>query len=151
MTLVSLLFVLRGSVEGSSLDGFMKMIVGLGLFAVAFAVQLLPLTVDILFLRKGTSAGATAGLIAGLIFAFSFSTLPGVIVGAMYGDLSGVAADSRPLAARALDVVGMIKAQIPIHATAWGLIPNVIVFALVSLVTAPVPAERREAFADLTE
>ena len=150
VTLISLLMVLQGSVEGSSLAGFMKMIVGLGLFAAAFAVQLLPLTVDILFLRKGTSAGATAGLIAGLIFAFSFSTLPGVIVGAMYGDLSAVAADAQPLAAQMLNVIGTAKSAVPIHASAWGLIPNVIVFALVSLTTAPVPADRRQAFADLT-
>ncbi len=56
-TSLSLLLVLYGSREGSRLSGFMEMIVGLALFAVAFSVQLLPVTIDVLFIRRGTKAG----------------------------------------------------------------------------------------------
>jgi len=145
--LVSLLFVLRGSTEGSSLAGFMEMIVNLGLFAVAFSVQLLPLTVDMLYLRKGTAMGAIAGLIVGLLMAFSFTTFPGVIATALYGDLTQLAPDSEPWLVVMLGWVDVAKKAIPIHATAWGLIPNAIVFTLVSLVTSPVAEQRRDSFA----
>ena len=54
-TFLSLLFVLMGSEKDSSLAGFMEMIVNLALFAVAFAVQLLPITLDMLYIRRGTA------------------------------------------------------------------------------------------------
>jgi SSS family solute:Na+ symporter len=151
-TFVCLVFVLRGTIAGSSLAGFMEMIVGLALFAVAFAVQLLPITVDILFIRRGTTAGATAGLIAGLIAAFSFTTLPGVIVAAIYPEnITATSAEAQPLLVRILDGVSYVKSILPIHASAWGLGANVMVFGLVSLVTSPVPAGRRGAFAQALE
>ena len=33
----------------------------------AFSCQLLPITIDILFLRRGTPAGAAAGVVAGTV------------------------------------------------------------------------------------
>lgn len=78
---VSLLVVLGGSGTGSGLAGFMEMIVGRGLFAVAFSVQLLPMTIDVFFVRRGTSTGASAGLMAGIVCAFAFSSLFPLLVG----------------------------------------------------------------------
>lgn len=97
----------------------MEMIVGLALFAVAFSVQLLPITVDLLFLKKGTRAGAIAGLAVGLVFAFAFTSLFPLLVGG-----------ESPL----LGLVGKAKMLLPVHAAAWGLIPNVLLFFLVSLI-----------------
>ena len=42
------------------------MIVVLGLLAIAFSTQLLPLTVDILYLKKGSRQGAIPGLVIGI-------------------------------------------------------------------------------------
>lgn len=137
-TVASLSFVLVGRTPGSSLAGFMEMIVGLALFAVAFSVQLFPLTVDMLYFRKGTSWGAIAGLVVGLGVAFSFTSLFPLLVAAVdHAALSGL-----------LEIVQTAKQAFPIHATAWGLIPNAVVFALVSTITPRVPAERRREFAE---
>ena len=140
-TVLSLFFVLAGRSPDSSLAGFMQMIVGLTLFAVAFSVQLLPLTIDLLYVRRGTAWGAIAGLVVGLVVAFCFTSLFPPLVGSV----------GHPLLGQILDMVQTCKQALPIHATAWGLIPNTLAFIAVSLVTPRVPAERRAEFAAAVE
>ena len=45
----------------------LKLIAEMMLFAIAFSCQLLPATIDMLFVRRGTRAGAVAGISAGLL------------------------------------------------------------------------------------
>ncbi|MEX2577446.1 MAG: sodium:solute symporter family protein [Verrucomicrobiales bacterium] len=116
-TTISLVMVIAGSRPESSLAGFMEMIVGLALFAVAFSVQLLPITIDLLFVKRGTRAGAVSGLAVGLVFAFAFTSLFPLFVG---GDST------------LMGLVGTAKLVFPIHAAAWGLIPNALIFVIVS-------------------
>lgn len=117
-TAVSLAFVLAGSRPESSLSGFMQMIVGLALFAVAFSVQLLPMTIDVLFIRRGTKQAAIAGLACGLIVAFCFTSLFPTI----FSDTSS------PF----LQWINQAKTIAPIHASAWGLGANTLVFIMVT-------------------
>jgi SSS family solute:Na+ symporter len=140
-TVFSLCFVLAGRGQDSSLAGFMNMIVDMALVAVAFSVQLLPLAVDMLYLRKGTCLGATAGLAAGLVVAFLFTSLfpPAAEAVGWRGLLL------------LLDVVQRMKQVLPIHATAWGLAANVTVLVLVSLVSPRVPEWRRREFGAIVE
>ena len=49
--------------------------------AMAFSAQLLPLTVDILYLKKGTRQGAIAGLAAGILTVFLFPPLGSLLLG----------------------------------------------------------------------
>ena len=125
-TAFALALVLAGRQEGSSLASIMEMIVGLGLFAAAFSIQLLPVTLDVLYLHRGTSVGAVTGLLTGLIVAFCFTSLFPSLTSATTGSLV------EPIFLRLLDLVNSCKAWVPLHATAWGLIPNVLVFVVVS-------------------
>ncbi|MFK7849834.1 MAG: sodium:solute symporter [Akkermansiaceae bacterium] len=49
--------------------------------AMAFSAQLLPVTVDVLFLKKGTRQGAIAGLAAGILTVFLFPPLGSLLLG----------------------------------------------------------------------
>jgi len=132
-TAASLACVLVGSRPESSLAGFMEMIVGLALFAVAFSVQLLPMTIDVLFLRRGVAAGASAGLVVGIVGAFLFTSLfPPLVAWSQLASLSAV-----------LALVNAAREQFPVHASLWGLIPNVIVFVAVSTIAVTLPENRR--------
>ncbi len=117
-TAFSLLLVLVGHQPGSSLTGFMQMIVGLALFAVAFSVQLLPMTLDVLFIRRGKALGACAGLAVGLVVAFLFTSLFPPLV-------SWTGTALQPV----LSAVQSAQQILPVHASAWGLLANVLVFA----------------------
>lgn len=97
-----------------------KMIADMGFLAIAFSVQLLPLTLDMLFVRRGTRAGAVAGLIAGLAIVFLFTPVFSILVDKTQHE--HVLGDVQWLRDRA--DVGF-----------WGLIGNVVVLALVSLIT----------------
>jgi solute:Na+ symporter, SSS family len=111
--------VLAGQTPSHSILGFLRMIVDMALFAVAFSVQLLPITIDMLFLRRGSRIGAIAGLTAGIVVAFLFTTLfPMLVEGS----------SSRVLSAL-LDGVNSCCRALPIHASAWGLVANVVLFA----------------------
>jgi len=57
------------------------MIAQMALLAISFATQLLPLTLDMLFIHRGTRAGAIAGLIGGLVVVFIFTPFFGMIAG----------------------------------------------------------------------
>jgi Na+/proline symporter len=137
-SVLSLLVVLSGSRQDSSLIGFMEMMVGLGLFGVAFSVQLLPITIDVLFVRKGTSVAACAGLAIGVVFAFMFTSLFAPLV-----EWVGFP----PLRSFA-SFIGWVKSALPVHASVWGLVPNTIVLVLISTFTKPVSEEIRLRFAN---
>jgi len=95
----------------------LSMIVILGLLAIAFSTQLLPLTVDMLFLKRGTRQGAIAGLIGGIATIFFLSPFFPMLAGATFGNLLTT-------------MRGMIDTG------AWGLVVNVTLFVVVSLLTA---------------
>ncbi len=140
-TLVALVMVLRSYSSQSASSSFdvMRMIALLGLVAIGFSCQLLPLTIDMLFLRRGTAAGAACGLAAGLVGAFFF--------GGMFDPLADTATGTmwEPVVA----VIQGFKRAVPMDSTAWGLLWNVPVFVLVSRFTRPVAAVKRDEYARL--
>jgi len=138
-TLGALWLLLLGQREDSSIAGFMQMIVDLALFAVAFSVQLLPITVDMLYIRRGTKWGAVAGLVVGLVVAFCFTRLFPTLVSLIAGQAT---LEDPSFLKAVLEAVNQAKTALPIHATAWGLIPNILIFFLVSLVTPRLPTRR---------
>ena len=89
------------------------MIVILGLLAIAFSTQLLPLTLDMLFVRRGTRIGAIAGIVTGLFIIFLLSPFFPMLAGDRFKDVLA-------------NMKGMIDTG------AWGLAGNVLVFAAVS-------------------
>ncbi|QGJ71412.1 Sodium:solute symporter family protein [Planctomycetales bacterium 10988] len=124
-TTVALVCVLVGRQPESSFASFMEMIVDLALFAVAFSVQLLPITIDILYLKRGTKWGAILGLTTGLLSAFCFTSLFSLAIGQV---------PEGSFAASFSDWIASAKAFLPMHAAAWGLIPNFLVFSGISLI-----------------
>ena len=110
VTVLALVLVLVGRRSASNPLG---MIVILGLLAISFSTQLLPMTVDMLYLRRGTRRGAIAGLITGLLMIFALSPFWSMVAGETFGGL-----------------LGSMKKMIDIGA--WGLLFNTIVFAAVS-------------------
>jgi SSS family solute:Na+ symporter len=111
VTVLSLVLVILGRRSASNPLG---MIVILGLLAISFSTQLLPMTVDMLYLRRGSRRGAMAGLITGLLTIFALSPFWSMLAGETFGG-----------------ILGSMKKMIDIGA--WGLLFNVIVFAAVSL------------------
>jgi SSS family solute:Na+ symporter len=99
------------------------MIVILGLLAIAFSTQLLPVTIDILFLKRGTRQGAIAGMIAGLAVVLFLSPFFPMIAG---NAMSGI--------------IVLMKKSIDVGA--WGLLANVLVFAAISKLTISSQTER---------
>ncbi len=110
VTVLALLLVIIARRSDSNPLG---MIVILGLLAIAFSTQLLPMTVDMLYLRRGTRQGAIAGLIAGLMTIFLLSPFWSMIAGAAFGG-----------------VLGSMKKMIDIGA--WGLLLNTGLFVAIS-------------------
>ena len=78
-TLLSLgmVFVSRSS---ESFDP-VGMIMPMSLLAIAFSSQLLPVTFDVLFLKRGSRQGAIAGIIAGMLVVLMFSPLVAIVTG----------------------------------------------------------------------
>ena len=70
-TLLSLWLV--NLIEKETTFAPLKMIADVMFAAIASTCQLLPATVDMLFIRKGTRAGMVSGLIAGLLVVFCFT------------------------------------------------------------------------------
>lgn len=133
---------------------FMQMIAVMGLMAIAFSAQLLPIAIDILYVRKGTAVGAVAGLAAGLLAALVFGQLFVPVVEGIEGPIAGfrdLAANEQPWLVQTAFFAERCRSIVPIHAAAWGLLFNVPVFVAVSLVTPTVPANRRAEFAALLQ
>lgn len=59
----------------------LKMIVEMQYVAMAFSCQVLPITIDVLFIRRGTRLGAIYGMLAGLIVVMLFTPLPDILLG----------------------------------------------------------------------
>ena len=140
-TLFALVMVLRSysSQDENSAFDVMRMIALLGLVAIGFSCQLLPLTIDMLFLRRGTAAGAACGLAAGLLGAFFFGGMFDPVAEALQGSAFEPAAMW----------IQSLKGRLPMDSTAWGLLLNVPVFVVVSLFTRPVDSARRAEYAKL--
>lgn len=105
----------------------LSLIAEMMLLAIAFAGQLLPATLDMLFLRKGTKAGMVSGLICGLLVVVWFTPLTGVLLGEQAG---------------LTEAAGSIKRVVDVGCCAF--LVNVGVFALVSRWTRPVDRARKE-------
>ena len=113
VTIAALILVI---LSRRSADNPLGMIVILGLLAIAFSTQLLPLTIDMLFLNKGTSSGAIAGIIVGLIIIFFLSPFFPMVAGTSFNDL-----------------IASMKTMI--DTGAWGLVGNTFTFIGVSTLT----------------
>ncbi len=142
-TILALVAVIGGQDEEFKAKyDIIRMIAQMGLMAIAFSAQLLPIAIDMLFLNKGTGKGAAAGLAFGLLGAFLFGPLYSMLVGAV---------GSPAVLQSSLDLIGNIKSIAPMHGSVWGLVLNVPIFALVSLITRKPDAEKvrlyRETFA----
>jgi Na+/proline symporter len=109
----------------------LRLIAEMMLFATAFSCQLLPVTVDMLFLNRGTKKGAIAGIAAGLLTVAVVLFCTKVVTEPI---------DTMARLSKLFDT-GFI-----------GFVVNVIVFAAVSAFTSRLPKEHVEAFVrDLTE
>ncbi len=117
----------------------LSMIAKMGLMAIAFSAQLLPITIDMLFLRKGASRGAAVGLAAGLLVVFLFGPLF-----QMFVDTLGRPA---PLAV-VLDGINALKFT-PLHGSVWGLAVNIPLFVIISMLSKSKPPPGRERFAEV--
>lgn len=86
-TLLALLLVTTGQ-ESEELSP-LKLIADLMFAAIAFACQLMPVTIDMCFIRRGTKAGALAGMISGVLVVFLFTPFPGLLFGSggLIGDV----------------------------------------------------------------
>ena len=115
---------------GKDQKGLLDTITAFFFLAMAFSAQLLPITIDILFLRRGSRAGAVAGLIAGLLTVCLFPPLGSLLL----GEDNAVAGVGSRL--KSLFDVGMC-----------GIIVNALVFVLVSRFSPPPDKTHREAFA----
>jgi Na+/proline symporter len=124
-TLLALLLVLGGHRDGGgALGRSMQMIVDVGVLAISFSAQLVPIAVDILWIRRGSAIGAAAGLAAGLATTCAVKVWGAPFAGAVIGE-----------GARALEIRMMEGA--------WGILANVAVFAALSARARP-PAKAAE-------
>lgn len=109
-TLLALVLVLASRHSESNP---LSMIVVLGLLAIAFSTQLLPMTVDMLYLQWGTRQGAIAGVAVGLVVIFILSPFFPIVFGQ-----------------NGQGLIALMKRSIDIGA--WGLFFNAATFMVVS-------------------
>ena len=112
----------------------LKMIIEMLFVAMAFSCQVLPVTIDMLFIRKGTKAGAVCGMFAGLLTVMFFTPAPSIILG-------------QNLPAAFSDSVTWLKHLFDIGCI--GFMVNMAVFILVSAVTKPLDPKKVEEAAAL--
>ncbi|MEM6886298.1 MAG: sodium:solute symporter family protein, partial [Verrucomicrobiota bacterium] len=94
---------------------FLSTIAQFFFLAMAFSAQLLPITIDMLFLKKGTPTGAVAGLAAGILTVFLFPGLSPLILGEE---------------ASIVQLTTTLKSHLDVGCC--GIVVNVLVFVLVS-------------------
>jgi SSS family solute:Na+ symporter len=98
--------------------------------AMAFSCQLLPLAIDVLFIRRGTQTGAICGILSGIVVVFLFTPFTSIL-----GD------------SLATSVKGLTSTLGSLFDTGFcGAAVNTIVFIGVSKFTNPPSREHREAF-----
>ena len=113
----------------------LKMIVNLMFAAIGFSCQMLPVSIDMLFVRKGTRTGAIAGMVAGVVVVFLFTPFPDLLMGK--ADEAPVAGAMKPL--KSLFDIGFT-----------GFVVNAAVFAVVSRFTRRLDPDRvKTAAADM--
>ena len=115
---------------GNDLQGLLDTITAFFFLAMAFSAQLVPITFDMLFLRRGSRQGAIAGLAAGVLTVCLFPPLGKLLLGAECWIFTGTTR------LKGLLDVGMC-----------GIIVNVAVFILVSFFTSRPEMQDREEFA----
>ena len=129
-TLLALWLVGLGSAPGEFNP--LTMIASLMFVAMAFSGQLVPLAIDCLFLRKGTTAGAICGISSGILVVLFFTPFPAMIAG------DGIASSW----------TGLTKLLSGLFDIGFcGAVVNTLVFVVVSRFTRPLPAEHIAAFA----
>jgi len=105
-----------------------KMIMELQYVAMGFSCQILPVAFDVIFLRRGTRAGAICGMITGMIAIMGFTPLPQILLGTT----------------QIADLATFLKGILDIGFC--GFVPNVLVFAAVSAFTKKVESARKREF-----
>lgn len=139
-TCVALVVVIGGRTpEFKENFDVLNMVAKMGMLAAAFSGQLLPIVLDMLFFRKGSGKGAAAGLTAGLLATF-FS-------GELFGMFSK-AIGSPSFCEEIIAFVKMLSGTLNVHSSFWGLIVNIPVFVLVSLMTRKPDPEKVQAYAE---
>ena len=109
-----------------------ELIVMLMFVAIGFSCQLAPVALDVLFIQRGTRAGAIAGMIAGISVVFLFTPFPTLLLGEHA--LGTIGLDETVATLRRLFDVGFC-----------GFVVNTGVFVVVSLFTRkPDPARVAE-------
>ena len=101
------------------------------LLAMAFSAQLLPVTFDVLFFRKGTRLGAIAGMYAGIFVILLFSPILSLIIG-------------RETANTTQSYLKVIRQYIDLGL--FGIFFNSIIFILVSRFTNPPDQDKVNSF-----
>jgi len=114
----------------------LQMITEMMFVAIAFSCQILPVTIDMLFIRKGTRVGAICGILAGLIVVFCFTPFVTMVFS---GDFGADVADKAAYFKRLFDI-GFC-----------GFIVNLPVFIIVSMFTKKPKAERIAEFKQIIE
>jgi Na+/proline symporter len=112
----------------------LKMIVEMQFVAMGFSCQVLPLVIDMLFIRRGTRAGAVCGMTVGLIVVMMFTPLPRVLLG--HGTGASIA-----------NTAGYLKTLFDIGFC--GFVANASVFVLVSMFTKKPNPERVAEFEEI--
>ncbi|MEM1068339.1 MAG: sodium:solute symporter family protein [Planctomycetota bacterium] len=110
LTGIAVTIVLLGSTDAIAFIAFL---------AVSFALQLLPATLDMLFIQRGSRSGAVMGLTAGVVALIVFS--------------------GPPLLIQWLPTMGELKNYLGIHFGCWGLIINSLVFVSITLISGKPP------------
>ncbi|MFW6124551.1 MAG: sodium:solute symporter family protein [Pirellulales bacterium] len=123
----------------------MAMIASLGFIAISFSVQLLPIVVDIFWIRRGSATGAWAGMLAGMATVAIFSPLRSVLVGQTAAGATAAGAQASPGADGLVVQIDRLATAVPMLEGAWGLAVNVAVFAAISALTRPPDGERTRA------
>ncbi|MDA1263577.1 MAG: sodium:solute symporter family protein [Planctomycetota bacterium] len=119
--------------QGNAQFSPLEMIASLMFAAIAFATQLLPATIDMLLVRRGTRAGMLAGMAAGVVTVLLFTPIPAALL--------GNAAAARALGAATSPLSSLFDLGL------LGLAVNVPVFVLVSRLTAPPDPDHVRRFA----
>ncbi len=111
-----------------------KLIASMGFLAIAFSSQLIPLTIDILFVRRGSSTGAVSGIVAGLFVLFFFTPF------------FSMNAAGNPTGDQVLELVAQVRSNIDLGS--FALVANIVVFVVVSKFTKKPSQETRDQFAE---